>query len=574
MGSTSKAGRKPTQFFWEHRNQKNQKLLTQATILQFDDHQIFKKPALPSYLVALQDITEQVHDQEALEEERNTLQNILWGTAAGTWEWNVQTGETRFNERWAEMVGYKLSELQPTTIETWLSLCHPDDQELSETRLNEHFSGQRDSYDVELRMRHRDGHWVWVQDRGRVVSRTDTGAPFLMAGTHTDITDRKLAEARVQEVMSQLRKHAALLPGALYQFWMHPDGRSAFPYASQGIYHIYGVTPQEVKTDASAVYKVIDTEDLNYVRKTIQQSIEDLSTWHATYRVNHPEGHQLWVEGIAKPEQLEDGSIMWHGYLRDVTKEHATQLKLNAYRDSLERSNKELEHFAYAASHDLRQPLRMVTSYAQLLERHMAGKLDEDGATMLHYMRDGAQRIDDMLLSLLAYSRVGRKGQPMTQTPLREAFEEARHFLKPEEDELNATIQVAGQWPEVYACPDEMTRLFQNLLGNALKYHNPEGEIVIRVAIESNEKQWLIRFCDNGIGIAPDQIGRLFQVFQRLHTRQQYEGTGVGLALCRKIVERHGGQIWVESEGEGAGACFIFTLPKLSDKTEEASCDV
>ena len=572
----AKASTTPTQFSWEHRNRKNEKILTQVTILRFSDPRLFKASHHgPSYLVALQDVTQQMHDQKSLEDERNTLQNILWGTAAGTWEWNVQTGDTRFNERWAEMVGYKLSELQPTTIETWLSLCHPDDQSLSETRLNEHFAGERDSYDVELRMRHRDGHWIWVQDRGRVVSRTDTGQPLLMAGTHSDITQRKLAEARVQEMMSQLRKHAALLPGTLYQYQQYPDGRARFPYASQGIFNIYGVTPEQVLDDATPVFKVIEPEDVNYVSEAIQASMDNLTTWRSTYRVNHPQGNQLWVEGIATPERLEDGSTIWHGYLHDVTEEHATQLQLEEYRNSLEVSNRDLEHFAYAASHDLRQPLRMITSYAQLLDRHLAGQLDEDGETMLHYMKDGAQRIDAMLLSLLAYSRVGRKGQPMQRFSLEQAFDEALHFLKPEIDEISPEIHIEGQWPEVMASPDEMTRLFQNLIGNALKYRHPDNTPLIQLTITQNvaDKHWIFRLCDNGIGIAPEQIDRLFQVFQRLHTRQQYEGNGIGLAICRKIVERHDGRIWVESEGEGHGSCFVFTLPVMAKATEEMACD-
>jgi signal transduction histidine kinase len=212
----------------------------------------------------------------------------------------------------------------------------------------------------------------------------------------------------------------------------------------------------------------------------------------------------------------------------------------------------------------------MVTSYAQLLERQLKGKLDEDGAVMLHYMRDGAQRMDNMLLSLLDYSRVGRKGLPRQTMLLEDSLREALHFLKPNIDEADADIEVQGNWPRVFASPDEMTRLFQNLLSNALKYRAPSVPVKISVVAEQagSDGEWEIRVCDNGIGIAPNQIDRLFQVFQRLHTREQYEGTGVGLAICRKIVERHGGTIRVESEGENQGTCFIFTLPSAQGREE------
>ncbi|WP_301583880.1 PAS domain-containing protein [Halomonas alkaliantarctica] len=558
------------QFIWEHTDLQGASVIVQATLIKFTNSKLLAALHQKSiFLVALHDITEQESARRTLEEERNALQNILWGTAAGTWEWNIQTGETRFNERWAEMVGYRLDELTPTTIDTWMAFCHPDDLKRSETLLTEHFEGKRDAYDFEARMRHRNGHWIWVQDRGRVITRNELGEPVWVAGTHSDITARKEAEARAKSAMDQTRKHAALLPGMLYQFWLHPDGRSAFPYASTGIEDIYGVSPEEVQEDASEVFNFIAPEDLPAVAHSISTSAAKLTMWRQTYRINHPGGHQIWVEGIATPERLEDSSTMWHGYLRDVTDEHTTQLQLEQYRESLERSNKELEHFAYAASHDLRQPLRMVTSYAQLLEHHLGG-LDEDGEMMLHYMRDGAKRMDNMLLSLLDYSRVGRKGQPMQEMSLRNALDEALHFLTPDIKQANAAIEVTGDWPTVYASPDEMTRLFQNLISNALKYRLKENEAV-KITIDStalidsaaliDSQQWQISVTDNGIGIAPDQIDRLFKVFQRLHTREQYEGTGVGLAICRKIVERHGGQIWVKSEGEGKGSRFTLTLP-------------
>ncbi|WP_328731939.1 sensor histidine kinase [Vreelandella azerica] len=242
---------------------------------------------------------------------------------------------------------------------------------------------------------------------------------------------------------------------------------------------MYGFTPEAVRDDARQVFAVIDKDDIQRIADSIQRSAEQLTTWRVHYRINHPRGHQLWVEGIATPERLDDGSTLWHGYIRDITEEYATQQELEQYRASLERSNKELEHFAYAASHDLRQPLRMVTSYAQLLERQLGDDLDEDTSTMLHYMRDGAQRMDSMLLSLLDYSRVGRKGQPMQVMALKEAIDEALHFLTPAIQEAGAHFNIDDDWPQVYASPDEMTRLFQNLIGNALKYRMPGQGVVI-----------------------------------------------------------------------------------------------
>ncbi|WP_404419375.1 ATP-binding protein [Marinospirillum sp.] len=242
------------------------------------------------------------------------------------------------------------------------------------------------------------------------------------------------------------------------------------------------------------------------------------------------------------------------------------ELRVSERTQELRESNAELEQFAYVASHDLRQPLRMINSYLQMLERRLEGQLDEDNKLMMDFATDGAKRLDQMLVSLLEYSRVGRKGQPMETLASREAVDEALHFLQPQITENQARVQVAGNdWPYVLASRDELTRLFQNLVSNAVKYHPPgeTPEVTLQVSAE-NERFWLFSVADRGIGIDPDQADRLFKVFQRLQTRDKFAGNGVGLAICRKIVERHGGKIWMESAGEGQGSCFYFTLPTLN----------
>ncbi|WP_447530251.1 sensor histidine kinase [Vreelandella sp. TE19] len=503
-----------------------------------------------------------------LKSQQKALNHILWGTSAGTWEWDIQTGETRLNERWAEMVGYTLDELTPTTVATWERFCHPAELARAHQALRAHLEGETDSYNIEFRMCHRDGHDIWVYARGRVVDQDEAGNARWMAGTHIDITQRKEAEAQAQVITDRLTKLSALLPGALFQYFQGTDGTIRIPYASVGIKDIAGVTAEQVKQDAGRIFAAIHPDDLDKMADSINASAETLSPWNLTFRVNHPDAGLLWIEGSSNPERLDDGSTVWHGYLRDITASHLLQQERDDYRESLEKSNRELEHFAYAASHDLRQPLRMVTSYAQLLKRHLGDRLDDDGSTMLHYMSDGAKRMDDMLLSLLEYSRVGRQDQPFTTFSLRESLDEALHFLAPAIADNQASVSVKGKWPEVSANQDEMTRLFQNLIGNALKYHPLDKSVEVEVAIKRRRRagSWHITVTDNGIGINSDQIPRLFKVFQRLHARGQFEGTGVGLAVCRKIVERHQGRIWVTSAGEGQGSCFHVSLPRHGAK--------
>jgi|GEM_PF-2259404 len=482
----------------------------------------------------------------------------------------------------------------------------------------------------------------------------------------------------------QIKKLTQNLPGVLYQYQLWPDGHSRFVYASEGLEAIYGVSIAEARETADKVFAAIHPQDREEVVVSIQQSAQNLTEWSAEYRACLPKGRTIWLAGQAQPELQEDGSVLWHGYIQDITEHRLYQaavaeselrfrqfaentdlafwirdqkdiLYVNpAYQEisgcslqslyddpysfaqlihpedrdwvleeiqktenqgfsfdavyriirpdgqlrwvhvkthpvrghqdeiirvagiaqdvtqqvdveqALQASNQELEQFAYVASHDLRQPLRMINSYLQLLERRLDEQLDADTRIMMDFARGGAQRLDQMLVSLLEYSRVGRKGEPKQVISSYAAVEEALAFLKPQLDEASAEVNMpeASVWPEVFASRDELTRLFQNLIGNAIKYAAPNEVPKVDLNVVEEGEFWRFTVKDQGIGIDPEQFGRLFQVFQRLQTRDQYEGSGIGLAVARKIVERHGGEIWVESEGEGLGSAFYFTLPQ------------
>ena len=227
----------------------------------------------------------------------------------------------------------------------------------------------------------------------------------------------------------------------------------------------------------------------------------------------------------------------------------------------LQRSNVDLEQFAYAASHDMRQPLRMVSSYLQLLEIELKPVLTEDTRQNLQFAVDGAQRMDRMLTALLDYARIGHNAEGMQPFESRLLLGEALRYLEPDIVRTQASVQIEGQWPKIQANRDEMVRLFQNLVGNAIKYRVAgRAPVVIVEAIPgAHEHRFSVQ--DNGVGFKSGQEERLFKVFERLHAREQYPGTGIGLALCRKIVEHHDGQIWASSPGEQQGATFSFTLP-------------
>lgn len=370
-----------------------------------------------------------VASRNQLAEAERKQREVIWGTNVGTWEWNVQTGEAAFNERWAEIVGYTLDELSPVSIETWARLCHPGDLEASRLLLEKHFAGEAEYYDCEARMRHRNGHWIWVQDRGKVVEWTEDGKPLRMSGTHADITQRKEAEAERERV-----------------------------------------------------------------------------------------------------------------------------------RQDLKRSNEDLEQFSYAVSHDLQAPLRTIGSFLQLLQRRYGNRLGEDADEYIRFAVDAARAMGDMTRDLLEYSRVGTRGQPFEVVDLTDVAYRALENLQAAIVDGGAVVEVSPL-PTVVGDRMQLVRLIQNLVGNAIKYHQPDVAPEVTVSSRRAEDCWEVSVTDNGIGIDPEQTGRLFKVFQRLHAQGTYEGTGVGLAICKRIVDRHGGRISVTSDGASRGSTFTFTLP-------------
>ncbi|RUO20891.1 hypothetical protein CWE08_07250 [Aliidiomarina iranensis] len=261
------------------------------------------------------------------------LAAIIEGSDIGTWLWNVQTGETVFNERWAALIGYTLEELKPISIETWLKYAHPQDLERSEKLLDQHFRGETDFYHCDARMKHKDGHWVWVRDHGKVVTRTAEGEPEWVAGSHIPIHD----EIGIQSQVNRLSAIADTIPGMIYEFRQDANGTTSFPFASSGIYSIYGVTPEQVKEDASQAFQVIHPDDLERVAQSIQDSYETLDDWYCQYRVT-TNGVERWVTGYAVPQRADDGSVSWFGQIVDTTSEKLVELQLQQSTQNLERA--------------------------------------------------------------------------------------------------------------------------------------------------------------------------------------------------------------------------------------------
>ncbi|MFC7142741.1 MEDS domain-containing protein [Halosimplex aquaticum] len=314
-------------------------------------------------------------------------------------------------------------------------------------------------------------------------------------------------------------------------------------------------------TDDEAVADITDPERSGFGNSIAYEEF-GVETYLGT-RVeveNDPDRTFFFVSTEPRDREFTDAERTFHQLMAQWIKFELAQKQRER---ALEESNERLEQFAYAASHDLQEPLRMITSYLQLLEDRYAEVFDEDGEEFLEFAVDGAQRMREMIDGLLEYSRVETRGEPFEPVELDEILDDVRTDLQIQIDEADAEITV-DDLPRVEGDASQLRQVFQNLLNNAIQYSGDDPPCV-DVEATRRGREWVVSVEDDGIGIDPDDHDRVFTVFDRLHSRVEYEGTGIGLALCERIVERHGGEIWVESE-PGEGSTFSFTLPALADQ--------
>ncbi len=274
------------------------------------------------------------------------------------------------------------------------------------------------------------------------------------------------------------------------------------------------------------------------------------------------DGTEIPYEFVASTLENPDGDPVVTGIGRDVTDQRKSQRKLEELVDNLEESNQRLEQFAYAASHDLQEPLRMISSYLTLVERRYTDVLDDDGEEFIEFAVDGANRMQEMIDGLLQYSRVDTQGNSFRPVDCEAVLADVLADLEVRIDETDAEITV-DSLPQVYGDPGQLRQLFQNLLDNAITYSG-DGTPRISVFAEKTDAKWIVSVRDRGIGIESDDTDRIFQVFDRLHSHEEYAGTGIGLALCQRIAERHDGEITVVSD-PGEGSTFTVELPAIPE---------
>lgn len=358
----------------------------------------------------------------------------------------------------------------------------------------------------------------------------------------------------VSESEQRFREFTEFLPETVFE--ATADG--VFIYVNRAGMETTGYDEMDLIRGLKMV-DIVVPEDYERFQRNIARRIEGENLEAQEYEILAKNGQRIPFRVHTRALFKKRTLVGFQGVASDITDQKMIEKAMNTQAESLSRSNQELQHFAYMASHDLKEPLRMVSSYLSLLKSRYESVLDESGKDFIGYALDGASRMQQLIDGLLSYSRIQTQGKAFEKTDLNRVLAGVYENLRLRMAETRASIQ--NDWlPEVMADPIQMTQLFQNLLENAMKFTPKNQRPLIKITCHVQKGFFEIRVKDQGIGIPEDGKERIFELFQRLHTRSEYPGTGIGLALCRRIVERHHGKIRVESE-DNQGSCFCFTLP-------------
>jgi PAS domain S-box-containing protein len=623
--------------------------------------------------------------QEIIDAKRR-YKSVIEGTNIGTWEWNIQTGELVVNDRWAEIAGYTLAELETTDINTWTGLIHPDDLEASRILLKECLKKKTEFYDMEARIRHKHGHWVWVYDRGKVFEWTEDSNPLRMYGTRQDISDRKQREEALrvsEEIFRNNFEHAATgialfdengkwikvnaklceilgynkdeLLKLRLQDMTHPDdlnaelillheleeGKRSYYQLEKRYFHKKGhvvhilLAASLVKNeDGNVLYFIVQINDISKLKQTETKmsslAAEKTALMDAMTRVaffstdiygkiiksnigakilfgyNSEElfdrsFRQLfllkkeWEKAAFEltGSQLEDEQQLYRALISDdqqqfnewhfktkngsvvpvllSVSEIKTKDKLKGYllaatdisqsksiQAELEQKNQELEQFAHIAAHDLKEPLRGITTYLSVLQKKYSNQLDAKANMYIDNAFNNARSMKNLISDILDFSKTGKISQEeVNLNELLDAIINNYHH----DGKLDSTDFSKSILPTVKSDAGSLIQLFTNLIDNALKYKSNNNRTEIRIDAMEEENAWVLHVADNGIGIHADFSDKVFEIFRRLHNNSAYSGSGIGLAICKKIVSAHGGKIWFEPNNP-IGTIFKFTIPK------------
>ncbi|GEM_PF-1906880 len=504
---------------------------------------------------AIRDITERRKMEEALNESETKYKSVISQTGHLVYEYTIRNGIIHWSGAIEEITGYTEEEFnREVSIDIWEDMIHPDDREQA-MELLAAAQQERGKYRAEYRFRTKKSGYIYMEDEGVFLS-DDGGKVYEMLGVMKDISVRKKYETELRESGEKFRSlsEQSLLGIAILQ-----DGR--VKYLNDAFAGIYGYSRETIESwSYDDFFGKVEPDDAQMLIKGGQErkNIPGDQQKNYQFRIKSGDGTMKWIDVYVKSIEYEGRPADFVTQV-DITELKTVEEKLNQTINDLKRSNSELEQFAYVASHDLQEPLRVVSSYVQLLKKRYGGKLGSDADDFIGFAVDGAERMQHLIKDLLAYSRVGTRTKERVLVPMDRVVITTMKNMETILGETGTTVNFSGL-PAIMADETQMVQLVQNLMSNSVKFYRKGVAPVIEISAQRKTNEWVFKFSDNGIGINSQYYEKIFIIFQRLHGKGEYPGTGIGLAICKKIVESHGGSIWLESK-EGEGASFYFSVP-------------
>ena len=502
-----------------------------------------------------------VEEQERFRSISNNVPQFLWTAPP-------DGAHDFMNARWFEYTG-----ADPSTPigSSWRALIHPDD--LAGVSADwERLLALTGQGIREFRLRRHDGVYRWFETR-MVALRDNGGRVVKWLGSTWDIQEMRELRETARAEAERFALIVATVPGLICQYSLRPDGTSGMSFASPGLKDIYDLDPADVVEDASQIIDRIHPDDRERVVRTVTESAQTLCISRDEFRILNPAKGELWVVTQSVPRREANGAVTWCGIVADVTARKRAEeeiLRLNATLEQrvLERTaqlevvNRELEAFCYTVSHDLRAPLRHMAGFANILVDEHGEEISAPARERLMRLQSGAQNMGNLIDDLLRLATIGRRPVSRRHTPLNLLADAAFAALAPQR--LGRQIEWRIEELGTAECDFELMRLvFLDLFSNAIKYSRERDPAVIEVVRTQVGEEPVISVRDNGAGFDMAYANKLFGVFQRLHKARDFEGTGIGLATVRRIIQNHGGRVWAEAEPD-RGATFSFTIPGIS----------
>jgi len=501
------------------------------------------------YLMISRDMTQQQQAAAALAESEERFRGLVMLAPFPMMAHAEDGTVVLINNAWTALTGYRAEDI-PTTRD-WTLKAYGFEAPEVDAEIESLYGITEPRVEGEYVIRTAAGE-LRTWDFTSVPLGRDSQGRRIIVSSASDVTDRKQAQLELASSEARFRSIVNSAPSAIYLYQVRDDGRLVLTSANPASDRIIGIDHSGLigLTIEEAFPALVDTEIPDMYRAVARGDIGS-QTFEIPYGDDRFTGYYSVTVFRTEPGTVAVDFI-------DITERKLAAEELLARTDDLVRSNSELEKFAYIASHDLQEPLRMITSYTQLLARRYSDQLDAEAQEYIEFAVDGAKRMQNLINELLVYSRVGTVGEHFIESDLDSVLDDVLKAIEVALQESGATV-THDPLPTVACDPMQIGQVLQNLLTNAIKFRGKDAPVVHVGAVRS-EGQWTFSVRDNGLGIEPAYFDLVFVIFQRLESRAEYPGTGMGLAICKRIVERHGGRIWVEST-LGEGATFYFTLP-------------